>query len=456
MTTTAAREHSSGFADAGWRRAFRRRLTAWYDRHARDLPWRRRRDPYAVWLSEIMLQQTQVATVKPYFTRFLQAFPTLEALARADEHDVLRRWEGLGYYRRARQLHRAARIIVAEHGGEFPRDPPAVRRLPGVGRYTAGAILSIAFDARVPILEANTVRLLSRLSAYRADPSSAAGQSVLWSLAEAVLPRREPGRFNQALMELGSEVCLGRAPHCGICPVASLCQANLQGLQREIPLKKAKPRPEAVREAAVLVRRRGRVLLLRWPEGRRWAGLWDFPRFALHQATAGGRAPRAGVAGPVVGTRRVPSTGRAPRAGVAVELPPQPTPPQPTPPQRHIPAALRRELVENVRQLTGLIVAPGEHLKTLTHGVTRFRITLECYRAEYVSSARDVQSPLETRWLRPSELQGYPLSSTGRRLARLVGDERRTDSERASNSFAGKSCRTRPRKPGLHSPSSGL
>jgi A/G-specific adenine glycosylase len=248
---------------------------------------------------------------------------------------------------------------------------------------------------------------------------------VLWSLAEAVLPRREPGRFNQALMELGSEVCLGRAPHCEICPVASLCQANLQGLQRKIPLKKAKPRPEAVREAAVLVRRRGRVLLLRWPEGRRWAGLWDFPRFALHQATAGGRAPRAGV---------------------AVQLPPQ----------RHIPAALRRELVENVRQLTGLIVAPGEHLKTLTHGVTRFRITLECYRAEYVSSARDVQSPLETRWLRPSELQGYPLSSTGRRLARLVGDERRTDSERASNSFARKSCRTRPRKPGLHSPSSGL
>ena len=401
MTTTAAREHSSGFPDSAWRRAFRRRLGAWYDRHARDLPWRRRRDPYAVWLSEIMLQQTQVATVKPYFARFLQAFPTLEALARADEHDVLRLWEGLGYYRRARQLHRAARIIVAEHGGEFPRDPPAVRRLPGVGRYTAGAILSIAFDAREPILEANTVRLLSRLSAYRGDPASAEGQSALWSLAEALLPRREAGRFNQALMELGSGVCLGRAPHCETCPVASLCQANLQGLQQEIPLKKAKPRPEAVREAAVLVRRRGRVLLLRWPEGRRWAGLWDFPRFSLHKAATGGRAPRAGV---------------------AVQLPPQPTPLQPTPRQRRIPPALRRELVENVRQLTGLIVSPGEHVQTLTHGVTRFRITLECYRADYVSSARDVQSPLETRWLRPSELDGYPLSSTGRRLARLVGD----------------------------------
>ena len=372
-----------------WLRAFRRRLGAWYDRHARDLPWRGLADPYAIWLSEVMLQQTQVATVKPYFTRFLHAFPTLEALARADEHDVLRLWEGLGYYRRARQLHRAARIIVAEHGGEFPRDPQAVRRLPGVGRYTAGAILSIAFNAREPILEANTVRLLSRLSAYRGDPTASAGQSMLWSLAEAVLPRREPGRFNQALMELGSEVCVGRTPHCEVCPVAALCQANLQGLQQEIPQKKAKPRPEAVREAAVLVRRRGRVLLLRWPEGRRWAGLWDFPRFPLHKAATGGRAT----------LHKTATGGRATR-------------------ERRIPAALRHELVENVRQLTGLIVSPGEHLKTITHGVTRFRITLDCYLAEYVSSANDVQSPLETRWLRPSELEGYPLSSTGRRLAR--------------------------------------
>jgi A/G-specific adenine glycosylase len=238
--------------------------------------------------------------------------------------------------------------------------------------------LSIAFDAREPILEANTVRLLSRLSAYRDDPTSAAGQLMLWSLADAVLPRRESGRFNQALMELGSEVCVGRTPHCEACPVAALCQANLQGLQQEIPLKKVKPRLEVVHEAAVLVRRRGRVLLLRWPEGRRWAGLWDFPRFPLHKTATGGRATC----------------------------------------ERRIPAALRRELVDNVRQLTGLIVSPGEHFKTITHGVTRFRITLDCYLAEYVSSDKSVLSPLETRWLHPSELDGYPLSSTGRRLAR--------------------------------------
>ena len=186
---------------------FRRRLARWYDGHARDLPWRRQNDAYSVWVSEIMLQQTQVATVCGYFTRFMAALPTIAALAEADERHVLRLWEGLGYYRRARQLHEAAQRIVAEHGGQFPRDLDAVRRLPGIGRYTAGAILSIAFDARAPILEANTTRLLARLLAYRGDPASAPGQRLLWAMAEAVLPAREAGRFNQALMELGSQVC---------------------------------------------------------------------------------------------------------------------------------------------------------------------------------------------------------------------------------------------------------
>ena len=177
--------------------------------HARDLPWRGTRDPYAVWLSEIMLQQTQVETVKPYFQRFLAALPTIQALAKADEQQVLRLWEGLGYYRRARQLHQAARQIVADHDGRFPTDPQSVQRLPGIGRYTAGAILSIAFDQRQPILEANTVRVFSRLLAYDGQTTSSAGQKLLWAAAEAVLPARDVGRFNQALMELGSEVCRG-------------------------------------------------------------------------------------------------------------------------------------------------------------------------------------------------------------------------------------------------------
>jgi A/G-specific adenine glycosylase len=310
----------------------------------------------------------------------------MKALARADEHEVLRLWEGLGYYRRARQLHQAAKIIVAEHGGQFPRDPQVVRRLPGIGRYTAGAILSIAFDARQPILEANTVRLLSRLLAYAGQPRSVEGQRLLWSMAEVILPRRGVGRFNQALMELGSEVCTARVPRCTVCPLALVCRANQQGRQQEIPPPKAKRPPEPVREAAVVVRRRGRVLRVRWPEGRRWAGLWDFPRFPIH------------------GSRHMECAG--PAHGVC---------------RPHSPvAALHRELVENVRALTGVTITPGQHITTLTHGVTRFRITLECYEAKYVLHDKRATNLLETRWLRPAELDDYALNSTGRRLARLV------------------------------------
>jgi A/G-specific adenine glycosylase len=364
----------SALPDARTRQTLRRRLLAWYDAHARDLPWRRRSDPYAVWLSEVMLQQTQVETVKPYFERFMATLPTIEALAKADEHDVLRLWEGLGYYRRARQLHAAAKRIMAEHGGQFPRDPEAVRRLPGIGRYTAGAILSIAFDAREPILEANTVRLLSRLLAYPGDPQSTEGQRLLWAMAEILLPRRNVGRLNQALMELGSGVCTPRSPRCDDCPIAPMCRANQQGLQQEIPRPKTKPPVEAVREAAVLVRRGSRVLLLRWPEGRRWAGLWDFPRF--------------------------PVEGRSADAPFDDDL--------------------NRELVKNVLALTGVKVTPGPHMTTITHGVTRFRITLECFEAKYRSCDKRSATALETRWLETSELRDYPLSSTGRKLANLL------------------------------------
>lgn len=360
--------------DNAWRRLFRRKLTAWYRKNARDLPWRRRRDPYAVWLSEIMLQQTQVGTVKAYFERFVRELPTLESLAKADEHDVLRLWEGLGYYRRARQLHKAAKIIVDEHQGAFPRDPELVRRLPGIGRYTAGAILSIAFDAREPILEANTLRLFSRLLAYRGDPRSTAGQQLLWAMAEAILPRSDVGRFNQALMELGSEVCTIRSPQCHDCPVALLCRANQEGRQSEIPQPKAKTAFESVREAAVVVRRNGRILLVRWPEGRRWAGLWDFPRVAIDSEQ---------------------------------------------------PATIQREIHDGVRQLTGVTIAIKNHFATLTHGVTRYRITLECHEAQFVSVDKTTSNPVETRWIRPSELANYAFNSTGRKIANRLTQKKK-------------------------------
>jgi len=364
-----------GLPDTAWRTGFRRRLRAWYVRHARDLPWRRSRDPYRVWVSEIMLQQTQVATVEPYFTRFLEAFPTIADLAAAERQQVLRLWEGLGYYRRAAQRPERAQRIGAEHGGRFPRDPQAVRRLPGIGRYTAGAIVSIAFDARQPILEANTLRLFSRLLAFRGQPTSSAGQRLLWSMAEAVLPTRDVGRFNQALMELGSQVCTPRNPACNKCPVRVLCRAGHENLVAEIPWPKVKPAVQQVREAALLVRHAGRVLLLQRPEGARWAGLWDFPRFPVHSPT---------------------------------------------------PAEQRRELSHALRAATGVDVCIGELLVTLRHSVTRFRITLDCYQATRHVSVVDAHpaggGSLAMRWLRPAELAAYPLSTTGRKLAQRLWD----------------------------------
>lgn len=356
---------------AAWKTSLRRTLRRWFDRARRDLPWRRTRDPYAVWLSEVMLQQTQVATVVDYFHRFTAAFPTIADLAAAPEREVLRLWEGLGYYRRARQLHRAAATIVERHGGAFPDDPAAVRDLPGIGRYTAGAILSIAFDRPEPILEANTVRVLSRLSAYRGDPHGKAGQDHLWAWAAALVPPSEPGLFNQALMELGALVCTPRSPACGECPVASLCPTRQLGLQDEIPRPKAKTKFEDVREGALfLVHRDGRRLLVvqRGDEGR-WAGLWDFPRYTLD-----GESPS-----------RVPA-----------------------------------KLTKQAKATLGLDAAVGDAVHRLKYGVTRFRITLDAYDARCLGGRLKPVGFADARWLRLAELAELPLNVSARKLAKFI------------------------------------
>jgi A/G-specific adenine glycosylase len=314
-----------------------------------------------------MLQQTQVATVERYYPRFLEAFPTIAALAAAPEDRVLRLWEGLGYYRRARQMHAAAKKIVAEHGGEFPHDIEAVRGLPGIGRYTAGAILSIAFDQRQPILEANTIRLFSRLLAYRGDPTSTAGQQLLWQLAESILPQRNCGQFNQALMELGSLVCTPRDPKCEACPLQLLCPTRREGLQDVIPAQKRQPQMEDLHEAAVIIVRRGQVLLRKCAAGERWAGLWDFPRFGL--ATNNGNS-------------------------------------------------VSQQIAENVRQLTGVEIASPRHVTTLRHGVTRFRIKLDGYIAEFESATKKGNAQTQ-QWVRSADLEAFPLSTTGRKLAKF-------------------------------------
>ena len=369
MPTATERQPSSVTFSAVEKQQLRRRLLAWYATHARDLPWRRSRDPYRVWISEIMLQQTQVVTVRDYFKRFIRALPNVRRLAAADEQQVLRLWEGLGYYRRARQLHAAARRIVADFGSRFPQDVDELRSLPGIGRYTAGAIASIAFDQRAAILEANTIRLLSRLIGYRDDPLKAAGQRILWQTAHDILPRKDVARFNQALMEIGSLVCTPTEPQCNACPLAGICEAFELGLQDKIPRAKVKQEYTALREAAVVIRHRGRVLVRQCAEGERWAGLWDFPRFEI---------------------------------------------------ENEGPLFAREEIIEKVRRQTGVTCAPGELVKTLKHGVTRYRITLDCYRAAYVAGRVRSDNGAAVRWVAAAELVELPLSTTGRKMAELV------------------------------------
>jgi A/G-specific adenine glycosylase len=357
------------FADAAVRAAVRRRLLAWFDRHARDLPWRRSRDPYAIWISEVMLQQTQVATVIPYFTRFLEAFSDVAALAAADEQQVLRLWEGLGYYRRARALHQTARRISAEHGGRIPNDPAALEKLPGLGRYTVNAVLSQAFERRLPILEANSRRVLCRLMGVRGDPRAAATEQKLWAAAEALLPRRRVGAFNQAAMELGALVCTPDDPACDRCPLTRCCVAHRRGWQAKIPRKASAPRIEEVREVAVALWKNRKLLLVQCPDSGRWAGMWELPRS---------------------------------------EVPPAQTP-----------AAAATALINRL----GLRAKLGPELPTIRHGVTRFRITLVCLQASFRSGAFQSGVYSTGRWVAPYQLSEFPLSRPQRQLARILAQD---------------------------------
>ena len=260
---------------------FRRRLLRWYDDSRRDLPWRARPgasapEPYHVLVSETMLQQTQVATVIPYYLRFLQRFPTFQSLADAPEQQVLRLWQGLGYYSRARNLQAAARAVVRDHDGQLPADLPELLKLPGVGRYTAGAIASIAFGRRAAILDGNVTRVLCRIDKITADPRERQMQQALWARAEEVLPRRRMGDFNSALMELGATVCTPRSPQCLICPVARHCEAAAEGVQESIPVPKKAHVTPLLRRRTYCVVCKDRHLIEQRPASGRWAGMWQF------------------------------------------------------------------------------------------------------------------------------------------------------------------------------------
>jgi len=254
-----------------------RSLTEWFLEHQRSLPWRQSRDPYGVWVSEVMLQQTGVATVVPYYERFMRRFPTVGELAAAGTEEVLALWSGLGYYRRARQMQAAAKEIVAR-GGRFPRRPERLQELPGVGPYTAAAVASIAFGARVPAIDGNVVRVVSRLLALDTDPRKGPGREQIYRAAAALLDPEEPGTSNQALMELGAMVCRPRQPRCGECSLVAGCRAAASGEPEAYPPAGRRRAMVKSRRAVVIARRGGRILFFRRPDDSELlAGLWELP-----------------------------------------------------------------------------------------------------------------------------------------------------------------------------------
>ncbi len=279
-------------ADAGGPAAARRLrapLLRWYRRAKRDLPWRRTTDPYAIWVSEVMLQQTTVAAVIPYWSRFLDRFPDVPSLARGREEDVLAAWSGLGYYRRARALREGAIAVMDHHGGRLPDDAGALRALPGIGRYTAGAIASLAFGRETPVVDGNVRRVFARLFAIETGVASKA-ERAFWSIAEGLIEGPEPGEWNQAVLELGATICTPRAPRCDICPVARSCRARVMGTPEAFPARK---KPQAVRlisVAALWIERNARVLLERHHPGGPFRGAWDLPAAALASGETPSRA----------------------------------------------------------------------------------------------------------------------------------------------------------------------
>jgi A/G-specific adenine glycosylase len=357
-----------GLLDPQLSTTFTRRLLAWFARHARDLPWRRERTPYRVWVAEVMLQQTRTETVVSYYERFLARFPSVRVLANASLEEVLKAWEGLGYYARARNLHAAAQEIVARHGGQLPDIFEELLALAGVGRYTAGAVASIAFGRDVPAVDGSARRVLCRVFAIHEDVSRSAVRASLERLAAGLLPPGRAGMFNEALMELGATVCTPRAPGCDRCPLRDLCRAYVQGEQEALPARRPRRRvPHYDVAAAVTVRDDGRVLVARRNEDDMLGGLWEFP---------GGRREDGET----------------------------------------LPECLAREMREEL----GVEIEVGELVATVKHAYTHFRVTLHAFRCRVVAGAPCCLDCAAFRWVTLAELDALPMSVADRKVALVL------------------------------------
>ncbi len=345
------------------------KLLDWYHANKRTLPWRGYPSAYAVWVSEIMLQQTRVEAVIPYFETWMRLFPTVQALANASEQDVLNAWEGLGYYSRARNLHKAAKLVVDEYQGDLPRDLGELRKLPGIGRYTMGAIASIAFGMDVPALDGNIKRVYARIFDIETPVDSPAGEKLLWDLADKNLPKGHAGDYNQALMDLGATICVPKNPRCLICPVMKLCQARQNGTQNQRPVKTPKKEVPHYVHAAAVILQRGKVLLAQRPSRGLLGGMWEFPNGRVN-------------GNPAAGLPKVLKTGYN----------------------------LRLRVKRN--QFT----RKNEALGIVQHGYSHFSVTVHVFPCELLLM------PGETnlKWVSLNTLDEYPMGKIDRQIAELI------------------------------------
>ncbi len=344
-----------------------RKLLHWYPKHARLLPWRKDTDPYHVWVAEVMLQQTRVETVIPYYQRWMERFPSLASLARADQQEALKIWEGLGYYSRARNLHRAAKMVMQELQGKIPATVAELLHLPGIGRSTAGAIASISFQCDEPILDGNVKRVLARLVNFEKPVNEPSSQKELWQMVIALLPKGRAGIFNQALMELGETICLPHNPLCPQCPLKKNCASFENDIQDQRPLRKLKPKIPHYEVAAAVIRRNGKYLLARRPEGKLLAGMWEFPGGKLEQGET-------------------------------------------------LPIGLQRELCEELN----IHVEVKDCIGVYPHGYTHFTVRVHAFECRIAAGRLQPREGQALAWLSPDEFEHYPMGKVDRLIARQV------------------------------------
>lgn len=364
-----------GWALARLRRAVRTRLLPWFDAHSRDLPWRKNRTAYRVWIAELMLQQTRVDQVDPYFRRFMKRFPSLKKLAAASQQDVLKSWEGLGYYARARNLHKTARRIAHEEGGRFPRDYDALLGLPGIGPYTAAAVASLAFNKDHAVLDGNVIRVLTRLTGYDGEVQGGASRRKLQAWADALLVEGHAARYNEALMELGAVICSPRKPQCNVCPMNNVCAARLGGDPEVYPYRRPRAKvPHKEVGAAVVVNRKGEVLIAKRLDQSMLGGLWEFPGGTLEA-------------------------------------------------RESMPDCIARELKEEL----GIDVQVGEQLMTVHHAYSHFTIALHVYMARILKGRPRAIHCADFRWSTIDRLRQFPFSRADLHVVARLQEHRDTD-----------------------------